>query len=383
MYSDLIATQAILAMYSDLMAETRGHIYYVICCSIGREEEARCLKRSDLMETLAHALPLDAIRFNCRAIDVQISPNSFPIFHLDDGTTIYSKVVVGCDGVNSIVAESLGFRAPSFDSMGRIRGVTTYPGKGHDFGNKSSRVTSTQIVLGRIPINHNLVHWFITYSRFSVQKKKFSPRMRHLMATYYYDLVLPKVNGVILYNPISLGDFEISKDPVLIRKAAMEAGADFPEEIITMVKNCDLSSLSLTQYRFRHPPELLLSKWHKGTGCSVGLKDAIVLGRCVGLAIRESREEIERQAREAICLAMEKYVKKRKMRVLRMASQTYLIGLLVKASSPLMKVFLQNMMLVLFESERTDTTYDCGTLFTPILEIIKTKKAIKIFVNFK
>ncbi|ERN14751.1 hypothetical protein AMTR_s00443p00012020, partial [Amborella trichopoda] len=53
-------------------------------------------------------------------------------------------------------------------------------------------------------------------------------------------------------------------------------------------------------------------------GSSVGLEDAIVLGRCISLAIHESREENERQAREALCLAMDKYVKERKMRVLRL-----------------------------------------------------------------
>ncbi|KAL4184185.1 hypothetical protein AMTRI_Chr11g158740 [Amborella trichopoda] len=311
-----------------------------------RKEELRCMKRSDLMETLANELPPGTIRFNCRAISVKISPTSDPILHLDDGTTIKSKVVIGCDGVGSIIAEALGMGAPRIDSIRGIRGLTTYAGDGHNFESHFIQFWSDKIVVGRLPINPNLVHWFLS----------------HIRAPH---------------------DSENSKDSVRIKKMALEALNDFPEEIIEMVKQSDPISLSLTWFRYRPPWDLMRTSWHKGTvtlagdalhamgpylgqGCSVGLEDAIVLGRCIGLAIRKAQEENDRQTtREAISSAIEKYAKERKMRVLRMASQTYLRGLLVKPISPVLKLGIQVVWLILFGKQHSHAQYDCGTLLAP------------------
>lgn len=61
----------------------------------GRKEEFRCVKRSDLIETMAEALPAGTIRFGCRTIGVQKDTlTSHPILHLDNGSTINSKVMV-------------------------------------------------------------------------------------------------------------------------------------------------------------------------------------------------------------------------------------------------------------------------------------------------
>ncbi|ERN14752.1 zeaxanthin epoxidase, chloroplastic-like [Amborella trichopoda] len=163
---------------------------------------------------------------------------------------------------------------------------------------------------------------------------------------------------------------------------ALEALNDFPEEIIEMVKQSDPISLSLTWFRYRPPWDLMRTSWHKGTvtlsgdalhvmgpylgqGCSVGLEDAIVLGRCIGLAIRKAQEENDRQTREAISSAIAKYAKERKMRVLRMASQTYLRGLLAKPISPVLKLGIQVVWLVLFGKQHSHAQYDCGTLLAP------------------
>ncbi|XP_006836914.2 zeaxanthin epoxidase, chloroplastic [Amborella trichopoda] len=306
------------------------------------KEEMRCMKRSDLMETLAYELPPGTIRFNCRAIGVEISPSSDSILHLDDGTTIRSRVVVGCEGVSSIIAKALGMEAPRIDSRIGIRGLTTYAGDGHNFENQNFLFRTDKIVFGRLPINHNLVYWFMSPIR------------------------VPQ-------------DSDNSKDPVLIKKLALETINDFPEGIIEMVKQSDPISLSLTRFRFRPPWELMRKSWHKGTvtlagdamhamgpylgqGCSLGLEDSIVLSRCIGSAMRKARKENDRQTREAISSAIEKYVKERKMRVLRMSSQTYLSGLLVKPISPVLKLAIQVVLFVLFGKQFSHAQYDCGTL---------------------
>ncbi|CAL5347689.1 unnamed protein product [Camellia sinensis] len=57
-----------------------------------RNREARCLKRSILVKTLANELPVGTIRFGCQIIDVQMDPfTSLPILQLNDGTVIKAK----------------------------------------------------------------------------------------------------------------------------------------------------------------------------------------------------------------------------------------------------------------------------------------------------
>ncbi|XP_020518965.1 zeaxanthin epoxidase, chloroplastic isoform X1 [Amborella trichopoda] len=308
-------------------------------------DEVRCLKRSDLMETLGESLPPETIRFNCKVVGVTISPFSHSAVHLENGTTISAKVVLGCDGVNSAVAKSLGLRTPNFDSFAGIRGFTSYSGKGHCIGNQIIRLKNDGIVVGRLPVDHNLVHWFIS--------RAWVPQ-----------------------------DCEISKEPKLIKEAALGAISKFPDEITEMVKSCDQSCLSLTQYRPRPPWELLVRTLHKhsvtlagdamhamgpytGQGCAVGLEDSVVLGRCLGLAMRGCHEESEDQTRVRISMALERYVKERKMRVIRMASQTYLVGLLAKPSFPPLKLVVLVVLLLFFGGLQGGTQYDCGTLLSP------------------
>lgn len=58
-----------------------------------REEGLQCVKRSDLIETLAESLPTESIRFGCQIVSVETDPTtSFPIVYLGDGSNIRTKV---------------------------------------------------------------------------------------------------------------------------------------------------------------------------------------------------------------------------------------------------------------------------------------------------
>jgi len=83
-----------------------------------------------LLEALAEELPADSIRFLSKLAAIESQEQgggaSIAVMHLEDGTTIKSKVLIGCDGLHSIVARWLGlaepglFRAISCARFGRF-----------------------------------------------------------------------------------------------------------------------------------------------------------------------------------------------------------------------------------------------------------------------
>lgn len=151
-----------------------------------------------------------------------------------------------------------------------------------------------------------------------------------------------------------------------------------------MIKKTDLGSLSLTRLRYRAPWDLLLERsFRKGTvtvagdamhvmgpflgqGGSAGLEDAIVLARHLAPKMNEIEEMVECKKDleiRRIGDALDGYVKERKMRVVRLSTQTYLAGLLLDDSSSLiMKLICIFVMVVLFRNFGAHSKYDCGKL---------------------
>ena len=75
-------------------------------------------------------------------------------------------VVIGCDGVNSIVADMVGLRPMRLllFSTCVARGFTNYP-NGHQFASEFVVISRGQVQLGRIPVSDKLVYWFVTRLR--------------------------------------------------------------------------------------------------------------------------------------------------------------------------------------------------------------------------
>ncbi|KAB8933557.1 hypothetical protein FH972_026843 [Carpinus fangiana] len=310
------------------------------------EGEARCVERSKLIELLAAHLPLGTIRFGCRVISVKLDTQttSTPILHMHDGSIIKAKIVIGCDGGNSIIGEFLELKPPKLLSACAVRGFTNYP-NGHGFPPDFIRQKKGPILLGRTPVNDTLVFWFVASQGY------------------------PQ-------------DSNVWKDPELIRQYALESTKGFPTEMTEMINRSDEKSLSLTHLRYRDPRDVLFGRFRKGSvtvagdamhimgpflgqGGSAGVEDAIVLARCLAPKLQE--ENLERNGREMMVQnvgeALDAYVKERRMRLVWLSTQTYLTGKLLLDDSPLpMKLLSLVIVVALFRDPVGHSRYDCGRL---------------------
>nr|GFA29106.1 putative FAD/NAD(P)-binding domain protein [Tanacetum cinerariifolium] len=230
------------------------------------------------------------------------------------------EVVIGCDGG---------------------KGLTNYP-NGHSFNHEFVRFEKDNILVGRIPINDNMVYWFCAQP------------------------YVPK-------------DERICEDPEAIRRSSLEFISDFPQDVIEMIKSADAKSLSFERLRYRSPWDLLTGTFYKGRvivagdamhvmgtfmgqGGSTGLEEAVVLARNMsqfGFNLAESgRRLMVHGVEEAFSL----FVTQRRMRVVQLSLQIYLTGMMLGASSGLKKVICIVLLSLLFSNTSGHTDYDCGNL---------------------
>ncbi|KAH0716639.1 hypothetical protein KY290_012826 [Solanum tuberosum] len=276
--------------------------------------EVRCLKRSDIVETFADALPPKTIRFGCDIVSVEMDPiTSLPSLLLSNGKRIGAKP------------------AKTFRTCA-IRGLTSYP-NGHSFPLEFVRVIIGQTAVGRLPITDKLVHWFV-----SIQQ------------------------GI---------DAKFPQDTQVIKQRAMEALSGHPADVQEMIEKCDLDSLSFAHLKYRAPWDLMFGNFREktvtvagdamhvmgpflGQGGSSGIEDAVVLGRNLAKMINRSCFDHEE--------ALDQYIKERKMRVVKLAIQSYLTALLIENRPMLTKIVVVVVMAIFFRNQSAHTQYDCGLL---------------------
>ncbi|GLT32906.1 hypothetical protein SLA2020_075360 [Shorea laevis] len=119
--------------------------------------EARCLQRSNLITALAESLPHGTIRFGCQVLSVQPDPLTlYPLIQLHNGCVIKAKILIGCDGAHSVVADFLELKPLKLFNLWTIRGLTCYPNC-HGLPTKSVRFRGENFTVGRVPMDDKLV----------------------------------------------------------------------------------------------------------------------------------------------------------------------------------------------------------------------------------
>lgn len=168
-------------------------------------------------------------------------------------------------------------------------------------------------------------------------------------------------------------DTTFPHDPELIKQRALEATSGHPVDVQEMIEECDLDSLSFTHLRYRAPWDLMLGNFREktvtvagdamhvmgpflGQGGSAGIEDAVVLARNLAKTLKGGFDH------EKVGEALDQYVKERRMRVVKLATQSYLTALLVENTPLLTKFFVIAVMALFFRNPSAHVLYDCGHL---------------------
>ncbi|MFS7951619.1 putative FAD-binding domain, FAD/NAD(P)-binding domain superfamily [Helianthus anomalus] len=293
--------------------------------------ETRCLRRKDIIDTLYAALPTATVKFGCQLESIKLDPHTTkPIVRFIDGSSIIAKVVIGCEGDKSIIADFVRLKRIKMFPLCEVRGLTNYP-YGHSFAHEFTSFKKDNILVGRIPIDNKLVYWFCT-------------------------------------QPYILKDESIWKDPEVIQHNTLELLSNYPQEIQEMIKTTETKSLSSKRLRYRAPWDLITSTLSRGTvivagdakhvmgpflgqGGSAALEDAVVLARNMAQLGLDHVED-----------AFNQFVRQRRIRVIRVSLQTYLIGMLSSNPSRLKKYICILLIILLFRNQKSHMDYDCGAL---------------------
>uniref|UniRef100_A0A7N0U7U4 FAD-binding domain-containing protein n=1 Tax=Kalanchoe fedtschenkoi TaxID=63787 RepID=A0A7N0U7U4_KALFE len=264
------------------------------------EQEIRCLKRTVLLEALARELPQGTIRYSSKLVHFEGSGN-YKLLHLADGTVIKAKILVGCDGVNSIVAKWLGLGKAAYTGRSTMRGFVSYEHK-HGYEHKFWQYFGEGFRAGILPCDEKSVYWFLTYSP-STQ----TAGMEH--------------------------------DPSRMKQYVKSKLQNIDENIQAAIHNTSSDTIFSSPLRYRHPWEFFTRSISKGNVCVAGdafhpmtpdvgqggcaaLEDAVVLARCIGRALSETGVEEHKR----IEMGLAKYAKERRWRGFQLVLTAYLVG---------------------------------------------------------
>ncbi|XP_051150879.1 monooxygenase 2-like [Andrographis paniculata] len=270
------------------------------------DQEIRCVKRRDLLDTLSKELPEGTIRYSSRIISIEQS-GSHKLVHLADGSIFRTKVLIGCDGINSMVAKWLGLQSPVSAGRAAIRGFVDYFNGGHGFEPKFHGFFGGGVRYGFIPCDEKSIYWFCT----------FTPSL------FEYD--------------------ENDGDPVKMKQFVMKNILNVPKRASDIVERTKLDSISCAQLKLRSPWNILVGNLSRNGVCVAGdalhpmtpdigqggcsaLEDSIVLARCLGqAALVRDETRLER--------GVQKYAEERRWRSFCLISAAYVVGMLQESNN--------------------------------------------------
>ncbi|CAI0442205.1 unnamed protein product [Linum tenue] len=314
----------------------------------GNGEGPRPVHRKKLLEVLAEELPPDTIRFSSHlaSIETEQLPSekgaaaaSLAVVHLKDGTTIKSKVLIGCDGLHSMVAQWLGLSAPIHSGRSAARGLAVYP-QGHELGSNVQQFVDIGKRAGIVRLNDTEVFWFITCE----------------------------------------GDYR-TYDPNTIQDEVLNHHAsNFPSAFLDVVRHSDLSSLSWAPLMMRNPWNIIVGNVSSGNVTVVGdafhpmtpdlgqggccaLEDAVVLGRHIGNSLIANGGGKKSLPAEEMATVLEGYAKERRWRAAGLVTGSYVSGWVQQSGKNwwrkmLRVVFYSYLLLMLARYVK----FDCGKL---------------------
>ncbi|GJN09052.1 hypothetical protein PR202_ga27020 [Eleusine coracana subsp. coracana] len=309
----------------------------------GRREphEIRCVRRDLLLQTLAEELPAGTIRYSSKIVSIEEDRSSVKVLQLADGSVLRAKVLISCDGINSVVAKWLGLAKPSHSGRTAARGLAHYP-DGHGFEPKFLQFIGHGFRSGMLPCNETDIYWFFTWT--------------------------PSENDKGCdENAATMKQFVLSN----LR------GSRVPEEALAVIERSEMTDVLAAPLRFRSPFSLMTARISKGNACVAGdalhpmtpdlgqggcsaLEDSVTLARCLGEAILAGKGGTEKERIEA---GLREYASIRRWRSVELVATAYVVGFVQQSHNAIVS-FLRDRFLsgALARRLLKMADYDCGTL---------------------
>ncbi|KAI3898472.1 hypothetical protein MKX03_026052 [Papaver bracteatum] len=264
----------------------------------------RPVHRRALLEALLEELPTNTIRYSSRVRSIEKTESFGVIIHLEDGTTIHTKVLIGCDGVHSVVAKWLGVKDPVYSGRYAVRGQGVFP-QGHGLKHEPQQFLAQGCRIGILPNNNTDVFWFMTYPSIPSKEEEM-----------------------------------VKGDPKIIQSKMLEKVPDSAQVVKDVIEHAHMPSLAWGPLQFRYPWDLLFGKLSNGTitvagdamhpmtpdlgqgGCSA-LEDAVVLGRHIGNSYIRNGGML---SQEDLAVEIGMYVKERIFRAAGLITGSYISG---------------------------------------------------------
>ncbi|KAF8720389.1 hypothetical protein HU200_023892 [Digitaria exilis] len=301
--------------------------------------EIRTVKRDFLLQTLASELPDGTIRYSSKIVAIEEDGN-VTLLHLADGSIMRTKILIGCDGVNSVVAKWLGLPKPILSGRSATRGLAEYPA-GHGFGPEILQFIGQGFRSGVLPCNDTSVYWNYTW-----------------------------------YPSPADGDAEESVAKMRSYVLDKLRAAKIPAAALGAIEQSEMSDVVSSPLRFRSPLSLVRGSISRGGVCVAGdalhpmtpelgqggssaLEDGVVLARCLGEAFADGNGDDEGRLRAALG----RYAEERRWRSIKLITAAYVVGFIQQSNNVVVK-FLRDTFLspLLAKTLVAMADFDCGTL---------------------
>ncbi|KAK8460442.1 hypothetical protein SEVIR_2G330600v4 [Setaria viridis] len=272
-------------------------------------QEVRAVERRVLLETLASKLPPGTISFSSKLKSIAEQGPDGTLLELEDGRQILSKIVIGCDGVNSPIARWMGFSEPRYVGHMAFRGLAEYA-DGQPFEPKVNYIYGRGVRAGFVPVSPTKVYWFICFNRQDPG---------------------PKIT-----------------DPVALKSEALELVRGWPSDLLAVMRSTPEGAVVRTPLvdRWLWPGlapgassrggrvVLAGDAWHPmtpnlGQGACCALEDAVVLARRLAPAAAGGGA-----GAGVVEAAMRAYETERWARVFPLTARAGLVGALVQWENP-------------------------------------------------
>jgi 2-polyprenyl-6-methoxyphenol hydroxylase-like FAD-dependent oxidoreductase len=326
-------------------------------------------------------LPPGTIRYSSKivAIDHDVGSHT-KVLHLADGSTLRAKVLIGCDGVNSVVARWLGLAKPSYSGRLATRGLARYPDGGHGFQPEFLQFIGQGFRFGFVPCDETDVYWFYTWCPSQNGQINVLVAGHHL----HFILISQWIDSIEMSKHSCVVDLSADKgvdeSAATMKQYVLNSlrSSKVPAEAQEVVERSEVSDASAARLQFRSPLSLVFASISKGNVCVAGdalhpmtpdlgqggcsaLEDGVVLARCLGEAVvAESEAGTEEERIEsALC----KYAGLRRWRSICLVGTAYMVGFVQQSDGAIVS-FLREKVLAgaLARSLLRMADYDCGTL---------------------